>query len=129
MATPFKRIGVLFGCTTVVSGCGVVPGMHMNTMKLTPTPTGDNKVVTPGITTINAALILQQKKQAQQELQEWKANYQIPEGLYTDKSHYQYRIGRGDVIKVVRYDISQITSESFGVSVNQQGAQDLNDGY
>lgn len=123
----YKTLGIIFGSSLVTAGCGIVPGMHMNTMKLTPTPTGDNKVVMPGITTINASLILQQKQQYLQELEHEKESYRIPQGFYTEKSNYQYYIGRGDVIKVIRYDISQITADSFGS--NSAGGQDLNSGY
>ncbi|NCX93442.1 MAG: polysaccharide biosynthesis/export family protein [Gammaproteobacteria bacterium] len=93
----------LFCFVVFLSGCAIIPGMHMNTQSVTPTPDAEGDVVRPSIVPITADLILRMQREALIQQQVEAKRYVPPAGFYTDPSQYSYKVGIGDVLTVALF--------------------------
>ncbi len=93
-----------------LTGCSLIPGQYMNSYSLTPTVNANGKAITPTIVPINAQLIQQQHRQADISAQLAIKNYVPPKGFTADFSHYNYRIGVGDIIGINVWNYLNLTN-------------------
>lgn len=104
-------------------GC-VAPGMHMNSLQLTPTVNANNAVVKPVVQTITAQLVQAQTLADDNARQDEKRRYHRPSGFHANTVNYHYRIAAQDVLRIVIWN--QSVSSTSMVSANPLSGEALN---
>lgn len=121
---------LLFLPCLFLSACTLVPGMHMKSGQLTPSPNENGKIVTPTVTAITAQLILKQQEQAHAKLQAEIAHYKKPKGFTTNVAGYNYQIGPQDLLNITVWNHPDLNNPigNSGSSINTAAAKSSSSG-
>lgn len=107
------RFWLISPLVLMLSGCSLFgPGMHMNTMQLTPVVNAQNQVVQPQIQIINASLILRQREIAAKEKQLQLSQYHTPKGFAANTNNYDYKVAPQDVLQITVWNESGLSAQA-----------------
>lgn len=101
----------------LLSGCTLVPGMHMKTGDLTPSINAQGDKTTPTITPITAQLILKQEAAEKVAQDNAIAHYKTPKGFTAKTAGYAYRVGPQDVLQITVWNHPDL-SNPIGTSTS-----------